>query len=155
VRQPYSIDAEVTIRRPIDEVFAFFADASNLQQLTPDWLDFRIVTPSPIDMKPGTLIDYRIRVRFLPLKWRTRITEWNPPHRFVDDQIRGPYKLWHHVHTFEQRDGHTLVRDHVDYIPRGGPLVHRWFVRPDVEKIFAYRTEQLRRVFADDPAGKA
>lgn len=153
MREPYIIDTQVVIARPIDEVFAFFADATNLQQLTPAWLNFHVVTPTPITMKVGTLIDYRIRVRLLPLKWRTRISEWQPPHRFVDDQLRGPYKLWHHVHTFEQQGSQTVVRDHVDYIPRGGTLVHRFFVRPDIEKIFAYRTEQLLRVFtSDEPA---
>ena len=109
----FSFQTELWLPRPREEVFSFFADAHNLQTITPPWVRFEVLTPKPVQMKPGALIDYRIRVHGLPIRWRTEITEWNPPHRFVDVQIRGPYTLWHHTHSFEERDHGTLCRDHV------------------------------------------
>jgi len=140
-------ESELWLPRPPEEVFPFFADASNLERLTPPFLRFRILTPRPIEMRPGALIDYRLRVHGVPLGWRTRIEAWEPPHRFVDLQLRGPYRLWHHTHTFEARDGGTLCRDVVRYAVRGGALVDRLFVRRDVARIFAYRAEVLRDLF--------
>jgi ligand-binding SRPBCC domain-containing protein len=87
-------------------------------------------------MHSGTIIDYRLCVRGLPLRWRTRINEWQPPHRFVDERLRGPYRRWIHEHTFEPRDGGTLARDRVGYAVLFDSLLHRWFVRRDIEKIF-------------------
>jgi ligand-binding SRPBCC domain-containing protein len=130
-----------------EELFPFFSDAANLDTITPPWLRFRTVTPPPIEMREGALIDYELRVRGLPLRWRTRINVWQPPHRFVDEQIRGPYRLWIHEHWFEPRDGGTLVRDRVQYAVPFDWLVHRWVVRPDIGKIFAFRAEALRRHF--------
>lgn len=129
------------------ELFPFFADAANLDALTPSWLNFHIATPPPIVMREGALIDYRLRVRGMPLRWRTRINVWQPPHRFVDEQIRGPYRQWIHEHTFEPSNGGTLVRDHVRYAVPMDWLLHRFFVRPDVEKIFAYRAQALEKRF--------
>lgn len=145
----FLFQAELWLPRPRDEVFDFFSNALNLQALTPPWVNFQVLTPAPIAMRAGTLIDYRIRVRGLPLRWRTEITEWDPPRRFVDVQLRGPYRLWHHTHTFAERDGGTLCLDDVRYRPVGGWLVNRLFVRRDVEAIFAYRQQQLRERFPD------
>lgn len=139
--------AELWLPVPSDELFLFFSDARNLNAITPPWLHFRMVTPDPVQMRAGTLIDYRLRVRGLPLRWRTLISAWEPPHRFVDEQLRGPYRLWVHEHTFEPRDGGTLVRDQVRYAVPFDFLIHAWFVRPDIEKIFRYRTEALQRRF--------
>ncbi len=139
----FHFHTELWIPSPRDEVFAFFADAQNLQVITPPWLSFEVLTPAPITMRPGTLIDYRIRIHGLPIGWRTEITEWSPPHRFVDVELRGPYTLWRHTHTFEERDGGTLCLDEVRYRPRGGALVNWLFVRRDVERIFAYRRARL------------
>lgn len=139
--------SELLLPKPIDEVFAFFADASNLQLITPPWVQFRILTPCPIEMKPGALIDYRIKIRGLPIRWRTRITEWQPPHRFVDEQLRGPYTQWIHEHTFESRGDQTLARDRVLYSAPFDFLTGRW-VQRDVERIFAYRAEILLKHFA-------
>jgi ligand-binding SRPBCC domain-containing protein len=137
------LDSEIWLPRPLEEVFAFFSDAGNLEELTPPWLRFEILTPRPIEMRVGALIDYRLRVRLLPLRWRSEITVWDPPRRFVDEQVRGPYRRWRHEHVFRERDGGTLVEDHVEYAVLGGALVDRLLVRRDVEKIFAYRRERL------------
>jgi ligand-binding SRPBCC domain-containing protein len=140
---------ETTVRRPIREVFAFFSDASNLQKITPPWLDFTILTPPPIKMAPGTLIDYQLRLRGFPIRWQTEITVWEPPHCFIDCQRRGPYKLWIHEHRFEERHGSTHVTDSVQYLPPGGRIIDWLFVRRDVERIFAHRRRELGRLFGD------
>jgi ligand-binding SRPBCC domain-containing protein len=139
----YTLDCSIWLPGPPAEAFSFFSDAHNLESITPGWLHFEVITPRPIAMKTGALIDYRLRLHGIPLKWRTEITAWEPPVRFVDEQLRGPYYLWRHTHTFEAVDGGTLVRDHVDYSPRGGALIHRWFVRPDLLKIFAVRQKTI------------
>lgn len=150
--------AEQWFPRPVQEVFAFFADAHNLNDLTPPWLHFAILTPKPIEMGVGTLIDYRIRLKGVPMRWRTRITAWEPGRRFVDEQLRGPYALWRHEHTFEPRDGGTLMRDTVAYaLPLawapGVALVNRVLVRPDLVKIFAFRREAMARRFGEPLCG--
>jgi ligand-binding SRPBCC domain-containing protein len=139
--------AELWLPRPRTEVFPFFSEARNLELLTPPWLKFEVLTPAPEVMRPGTLIDYRIKIHGLPIRWRTEITEWEPPDRFVDVQLWGPYRLWHHTHTFTEKDGGTLCRDEVRYWPRGGALMNWLFVRRDVERIFEYRQEKLLEMF--------
>ncbi|MEI7733539.1 MAG: SRPBCC family protein [Verrucomicrobiota bacterium] len=136
-----------------EELFPFFADAANLDAITPPWMHFHIVTPPPITMREGALIDYKLRVRGVPLRWRTRISAWQPPHRFVDEQLRGPYRQWIHEHTFEARDGGTLTRDVVRYAVPFDFILHGWLVRPDVEKIFRYRARALQQRFGK--GGKA
>jgi ligand-binding SRPBCC domain-containing protein len=138
---------ELWLPLPPAELFPFFGDAANLDAITPPWLHFRIITPPPISMRAGTLIDYRLRVHGLPLRWRTHISAWQPPHRFVDEQVRGPYRQWIHEHTFEPRDGGTLARDVVRYAVPFDLLLHRWFVRPDIERIFEFRTAALQGRF--------
>ena len=133
-------------------MFQFFADAGNLQELTPPWLHFHIRTPQPISMRVGTLIDYQLRIRGFPVKWRTEITAWEPPVRFVDEQRRGPYRVWIHEHKFRSQDGGTAVEDWVLYRPPGGWLIDRLLVRRDVEKIFAYRHQRLLDLFPSPPA---
>jgi len=140
--------SEIWLPQPPDEVFPFFGDTANLDAITPPWLHFHIATPQPIEMRAGTLIDYKLRVRGVPLRWRTHIKVWEPPHRFVDEQLRGPYRQWIHTHTFEARDCGTLVRDSVLYAVAFDWLVHRWLVRPDIEKIFRHRTEALSKLFS-------
>lgn len=138
---------ELWLPLPPEELFPFFADAGNLDAITPKWLNFRIVTPRPIEMREGALIDYKLRVRGMPLRWRTLIREWNPPHSFVDEQIRGPYRQWIHRHTFEPQNGGTLARDIVHYAVPFDFIAHPLFVRRDIERIFAYRQEALRAKF--------
>jgi ligand-binding SRPBCC domain-containing protein len=133
--------------QPQDELFAFFSNASNLDAITPPWLKFRTVTQAPVAMRQGAIIDYKLRIHGIPVGWRTEIKVWEPPRRFVDEQILGPYRLWIHEHTFEQRDGGTRMRDHVRYAVRFDFIVHRLLVRRDIERIFAFRTKALRQRF--------
>ena len=154
-RVGYHLKAEVVVRSPIEEVFDFFSSAENLESITPPWLNFRIVTPMPIKMRTGTLLDYKIRLHMIPIHWRTEIADWKPPHKFADYQLKGPYKRWWHEHIFEDLgNGLTLVRDEVHYIPRGGSLLHKWVVKPDLKRIFIYRQQQLAKRFkvCDSPA---
>lgn len=132
---------------PRDRVFAFFAAAENLQMLTPDWLRFEMLSPPPIVMRAGTLIDYRIHLHGLPLKWRTKIEVWDPPRVFVDAQLRGPYRTWIHTHRFTEQPGGTLVEDEVEFRVLGGRAIG-WFVARDLRRIFAYRHEALLRTFS-------
>jgi ligand-binding SRPBCC domain-containing protein len=146
-----TFETELWLPRPREEVFAFFAEAGNLEAITPDWLSFAILTSRPVVMRPGTMIDYRIRLHGFPVRWRTEITAWEPPARFVDEQRQGPYHLWIHEHLFEEREGGTLARDRVQYAVPGGWLIERLFVRKDVEKIFAFRQEKLASLFGKQP----
>lgn len=158
---PKHLHTQQTVHAPLDRVFSFFADASNLEAITPPFLRFRILSPLPIEMKPGALIDYALSLHGVRFRWRTRISVWEPGVRFVDEQVRGPYALWVHEHTFKPLpDGRgTLVTDHVQYAMLGGSLADRLFVRPRLERIFAYRAEATRRLIEgqhaspDDRAG--
>ena len=144
----FEFRSRVVLARPRDEVFPFFADARNLEYLTPPWLRFTMLTPWPVEMRQGALIDYRLRVRGVPLRWRSEITAWEPPYRFVDEQRRGPYRLWIHEHGFEEtREGRTLALDAVRYAVPGGWFVDRLLVRRDLERIFEYRCAVLRDLF--------
>jgi len=139
----FTFSSEQWLPRPRPEVFNFFSDAFNLEAITPEFLRFEVLTPRPIQMRAGTLIDYKLRIRGFPVRWRTLISAWEPPYRFVDKQLRGPYRQWIHEHTFEEIDGGTLMRDTVRYAVPGGALVEGWLVRPDIKKIFAYRTRKI------------
>lgn len=157
-RDHYTITAELWLPQPPEHVFEFFSDAHNLEAITPAMLNFKVLTPQPIVMAEGTLIDYKLKVRGVPMRWTSRITVWNPPHRFVDEQVRGPYKLWRHEHTFTPHEGGTLARDRVDFLSRGGvfaPLLHRLLVNRDVQAIFDHRTAALRDHFGSQDEPKA
>ena len=151
----YLHESEIVLPRPREEVFAFFADAMNLEAITPPMLRFRVRTPPPIVMAEGTLIDYSLRVRGVPMRWRTRISRWEPGRAFVDEQLRGPYRRWVHTHTFEDTDGGTRCTDRVEYAYWGSTLVHAWLVKKDIERIFAYRSERLRERFVARPGAPA
>ena len=145
----YVLEREQWLPRPIEEVFTFFSRPENLQVITPPWLDFRMVE-TPKDLRAGLLIRYRLRWRGLPIRWTTEISEWNPPHGFVDREVAGPYALWNHEHTFAVKDGGTTMRDRVSYaLPFGvlGRLAHRVVVKNDVERIFDFRAETMTRLF--------
>jgi ligand-binding SRPBCC domain-containing protein len=139
----FTLDSAIWLPRPIDEVFAFFADAHNLAVLTPPWMRFRTVTPDPIVMAVGARLEHRLRVKGVPVRWESEITVWDPPRRFVDEQRRGPYRLFIHEHRFASRDGGTDVSDHVEYAVPGGAAIHRLLVAPDLRKVFDYRRQAL------------
>lgn len=141
------VHTDTVVPAPIEETFAFFSDASNLERLTPPWLNFRIRTPLPIVMNEGLEIDYRIVLRGLPIPWRSRIEVWEPGVRFVDRQIIGPYRWWCHEHRFAPAEGGTHVIDHVEFVPRMC-WATGWVVRRDVQRIFAFRGEALRELFS-------
>lgn len=141
----HTFTTELWLPVPRAALFSFYADAHNLEVITPPWLNFEILTPGPIDMRPGARIDYRLRVRWVPVRWQSEITVWEPASRFVDEQRRGPYRRWVHTHTFIEQDCGTLCHDHVEYAVPGGRLVNRLMVRRDVAKIFSYRAEAMRR----------
>jgi ligand-binding SRPBCC domain-containing protein len=151
----FELHSEIDLPRPLPEVFAFFADAANLQAITPPWLHFQFLSPLPVEMRAGTPIDYRIRLQGVPVRWRTEITEWEPPHRFVDVQLRGPYRLWHHEHTFCDLGGLTRVIDHVKYAVPGGALIECLLVRPRLETIFAHRRKVIEQRLGASPGVSA
>jgi len=148
----YELDTETWLPHPRAEVFSFFARADSLERITPPWFHLEVLAPGPAEPDAGAAIDYRLRVHGLPLRWRREITAWEPPFLFVDEQRRGPFALWHHTHTFLARDGGTLLRDRVRYALPLGRLTHRWLVQRDVEELFAFRAEALRRIFPAEAA---
>lgn len=154
-RRGYVMRAECIVPRPLEEVFEFFADAANLQVLTPSWLHFKIVTPQPIEMAEGKRIDYKLRVHGLPIRWTSEITAWEPNKRFVDELRKGPYTHWHHEHRFEACNQGTRVIDVVHYGVPGGALIHGLFVRRDIEQIFGYRQDVLREMFGENQSATA
>jgi len=132
-----------------EKAFAFFADALNLQRITPPWLGFRVLTPPPITMAPGARIEYRLRLHGLPLRWLTEITVWEPPAGFVDVQVRGPYRLWHHTHSFVPEGDGVCARDVIRYaLPMRalGDLAHAAFVRRELARIFDYRQQAVASI---------
>ena len=136
-------------------MFPFFADARNLEAITPPLLRFEVVTPEPIAMGVGTLIQYRLRLHGVPIRWLTSIQAWEPPYRFVDVQVSGPYALWHHTHTFAADGDTTIMTDVVRYaigFGRLGDLAHRLFVRRDVAAIFDFRYDALGSMSAASPS---
>ncbi len=148
--KPHVLKRKTIIRRSINELFDFFSKAENLNRITPPELGFKIITPLPIEMKKGTIIDYKIKLSGLPFNWRTEITEWEPPFRFIDTQLKGPYKMWVHEHTFEENGDSTVMTDTVEYISPGGPfeiIPHLLFVERKVNKIFDYREENFKNLF--------
>lgn len=151
MRGTYLLQREAVVQRDPATVFGFFAQARNLEAITPPWLGFSVLTPEPVEMAEGTLIDYRLRLHGIPLRWRTLIAQWEPERRFVDVQVRGPYRLWHHTHEFAPHLKGTLVRDRVRYaLPLGslGRLAHTALVRRDLERIFDFRQAAVPRLLA-------
>jgi ligand-binding SRPBCC domain-containing protein len=143
----HKLKTEIWLPQKRTTVFSFFADPRNLEDLTPRWLHFKILTPMPLQIKSGVLIDYRLRLYGIQLRWQSEISVWEPPHRFVDRQTRGPYRVWIHEHTFAEHRGGTLVGDSVEYAAAGGILVHKLFLARDLRRIFAYRHARLRQRF--------
>jgi hypothetical protein len=148
----HTLRREQWIPRPLEEVFALFSDARNLETITPPWLGFHVLTPNPIHMRAGARLQYRLRVHGVPLNWLTEIRHWEPPFRFVDVQLSGPYQLWHHTHRFEAFEGGTRMTDIVRYrLPFGliGRAVRLLKVGRDVDRIFDYRCRRINEQFGD------
>lgn len=147
------VHEETVVPASLDETFAFFSDALNLEKLTPGWLNFQVRSEGPLVMREGLEIDYVIVLHGFPVPWKTRIDVWEPGVRFVDRQTNGPYLWWHHEHRFEATDQGTRVIDHVEFVPR-----LRWvttkFVTRDVRRIFEFRQEALKRIFATEESGR-
>jgi hypothetical protein len=146
----YTLFFQQQVSRQLPEVFDFFSRAENLEALTPPWLNFKILKVEPQPVRQGTLINYSLRVHGIPLRWTSEIVEWEPPHRFVDLQLRGPYRLWWHEHRFEMNNGGTLISDTINLaLPLGflGQLAYKIKVRSDVQEIFAFRQEKVRALF--------
>jgi ligand-binding SRPBCC domain-containing protein len=146
----YKFEAEIELPRPREEVFEFFSKAENLETITPPNLGFHILTPRPIEMRVGTLIDYRISLHGIPMNWRTEITKWDPPYEFEDTQLSGPYKQWIHTHTFtDTGHGTTLMKDVVRYRLPLEPLgdIAQWFISREVQGIFDFRTKTITGIF--------
>ncbi len=147
----HSLTVETIIHKPIEEVFDFFSKAENLNKLTPPELYFKIITPLPITMKVGTLIDYQLKLTGIPFKWKTKITKWDPPFVFEDTQLKGPYNTWIHEHRFESVGNGTKMTDYLQYRSPGGFLEfipHHLFVKAKVEEIFRYRNEILLKLMS-------
>jgi ligand-binding SRPBCC domain-containing protein len=142
----YTLKSEQWFPQSLTAVFPFFADAFNLEIITPPWLHFHILTLPPIKMTEGTRIDYRLRLHGIPIRWQSEIIAWEPPHRFIDAQRRGPYRLWVHEHTFIPHEDGTLVRDEVEYAGRGGGWVQKLFIAPNLKKVFDYRRRTLKGI---------
>jgi ligand-binding SRPBCC domain-containing protein len=142
--------SEVWIPQKVNQVFPFFSDEKNLEKLTPSSLNFQVLKKSTERMQAGTLIDYKLRVHGFPLRWRTLIESWSPDKSFVDTQLKGPYKQWHHTHEFNEIYGGTLMRDRVKYqLPFGflGNVFLADFIKSDIEKIFSYRKKIIAQLF--------
>jgi ligand-binding SRPBCC domain-containing protein len=140
---------------PLDEVFAFFAEARNLERITPSWLRFSVHTPEPITMATGTLIDYRLDYHGVPVGWTSQIEVWEPDRQFVDRALRGPFALWHHRHRFESSGAGTVVDDEVHYaVPLGaiGELAHPLFVARDLDRIFTHRHRAVEQILLHERA---
>ena len=143
----YWFKKTIWLPQPRAKVFEFFSNPGNLDRLTPAWLHFATVTPASSKMNQGALLDYRLRIHGIPVCWQSEIAVWEPPRRFVDRQTKGPYSLWIHEHTFEERDNGTLVGDNVEYAVPGGRIVQKFLVAPDIERIFDYRHKILDELF--------
>jgi len=145
----HRLERSQEIPRPVQEVFSFFGDASNLEAITPPFLKFKILTPLPIDMRKGTRIEYSLSLFGFPIRWKTLISDWNVNTSFVDEQISGPYATWIHRHEFEATENGTLMRDTVDYEePFGviGQIAHKLFIRHTLNRIFDYRSSAIQKL---------
>lgn len=142
----FLLEASLWLPGRREQIFGFFADAGNLERITPPSLRFRILTPQPIAMRQGALIDYELQIRGVPTGWRSVISAWDPPGRFVDEQLRGPYRWWRHEHLFIDEGRETLILDRVNYGVPGGRLVNRLFVAAELMRIFEFRRRKLQEL---------
>jgi ligand-binding SRPBCC domain-containing protein len=145
-RGDFLLEDEVVIHRPLSAVFEFFSDPRNLGRITPPWLRFKFRDMRPPGLGVGTVIDYQLRLHGFPVRWRSVIPVWQPPRCFVDRQVTGPYQEWIHEHLFDPVSGGTRIRDRVRFRPPGGRLAVRWWIGPELQRIFAFRKDALRGI---------
>jgi ligand-binding SRPBCC domain-containing protein len=151
---PYRLVAKQVIAKKPEEIFPFFADAKNLERITPPWLNFRILNQSTPEIQEGTIFNYALSLHGIPVRWRSEIREWSVNKKFVDQQLKGPYRIWHHTHLFEVRDSGTLMTDVVRYdvaLGRLGEVFAGAWVKSDVTKIFQYRGKVISEFFPAEP----
>jgi len=152
MKKTYLLETELWLPTSVEETFHFFQDARNLEAITPQILKFTILPPIPDPVKQGSLLNYRLKLYGIPFGWRTEIFLWEPPFRFMDRQLRGPYNKWEHTHTFEAKDGGTWMTDRVEYKVPGwilSQLIHSTMVRKNVETIFEYRKKKIVEIFEE------
>jgi len=148
----YTLTTSQSFPLKLDEVFSFFSRPENLGRITPPNLNFKIIKETPISMKEGEIIDYKISISLIPLRWKTLISEYNPPYKFVDEQIQGPYSLWIHSHDFEYKDGLTIVTDTVKYKPPFyfiGDIINKIYIKNMLNQIFEYRFYKIAEIFKE------
>lgn len=154
----YTFHSEQSLPAERSEVFPFFSNPANLKRITPDYLSFQLETEEPIDMREGQVLSYTLSLHGIPLSWTSRVEVWEPPERFVDVQVKGPYRSWRHEHVFHETNGGTKVIDNVEYDVPGwifSPLIHWLFVRGDVEDIFRYRQDKMEELFGTSSGDQA
>ena len=143
----FKLTCEICIPRPVQEVFEFFANPNNLELITPKLLQFKITDAPKTPLEEGSIIDYKLKIHHIPIRWKTLISKWNPPYSFEDTQLKGPYMQWIHSHDFSEENGVTKMKDVVRYKVFGGSLINKIFVKKDVLKIFEHRTDFLIKYF--------
>ena len=149
----HTLQTSMTLRLPRAEVFEFFSNPGNLGRITPSEMKFRILTPGNIEMRQGAEVEYAIRVAGIPMRWKSLISRWNPPHEFVDEQLAGPYRQWIHTHRFSEHGKSTVIEDEVQYelpLQPLGELGH-WFVKRQLDKIFRFRQQAIEQALALRP----
>lgn len=149
----YTLKREQTLPAPRSTIFPFFSNPANLERITPDYLSFQLETAVPVDMSEGQVLSYSLSLHGIPFSWKSRVEVWEPPERFVDVQLQGPYRSWRHEHVFYESSGNTRIVDEVQYEVPGwflSPLIHWLFVRNDVEEIFSYRQQKMEELFGND-----
>jgi ligand-binding SRPBCC domain-containing protein len=151
----FRLQTQLWLPQPRDKIFAFFADPRNLDRLTPAWLKFHTETLDTSKISRGAMLNYRLRIHGIPIRWQSEISAWDPPDGFIDRQVKGPYALWIHQHTFAESSGGTMVGDDVEYAVPGGALVQKFLVAHDLARIFAYRHCVLEEIFNPSKRGAA
>jgi len=149
----FRLKTQIVLPRRLDQIFAYFSSPKNLEEITPAFLKFKVLLSDHIEISSGSIINYDLRIHGLPIRWTTLISLWEPPFRFVDEQIRGPYRYWIHEHTFEESDSGVAINDFVRYQVFGGSFVHNLFVKRDLMRIFMFRREKLLTIFGSKEIG--
>ena len=144
----YQLKTSMKFKKSVEEIFDFFSSINNLDLITPPFLKFRILSNKNVRIQNGTIFKYRLSLHGVPIIWKSRINNWDPPYKFVDEQIMGPFLSWSHLHKFSKENEFTFIEDIVDYKVLGGFLIHELFVKKDLINIFSFRKEKLKKIFS-------